>query len=97
VNRRVLGLTLLGGIVAILLTVWIANRTEWAEVEVPMPPKGEALTNPTYAAQRFVARLGARASRDRLLNLPPPTGVVVVSAWNWGLIAERASRLERWV
>ena len=96
-NRRVLGLTLLGGIVAILLTVWIANRTEWAEVEVPMPPKGEALTNPTYAAQRFVERLGARASRDRLLNLPPPTGVVVVSAWNWGLIAERASRLEKWV
>ena len=35
-------------------------NTYWADTKVPMPPKGEALTNPFYAVQRFAEALGAR-------------------------------------
>ena len=54
--------------VSALLVTWIASNTYWAEVTMPMPPKGEALTNPFYAAQRFAEALGARTSWDRQLD-----------------------------
>lgn len=76
---------------------WITGHTYWADIQVPMPLKGDARTNPTYAAQRFVERLGVRASRDRVLVLPPATGVIVLSAWNWELSPSRRQALERWV
>ena len=44
----------------VALVVWIARNTYWVDMKVPMPPKGEALTNPFYAAQRFAEALGAR-------------------------------------
>ena len=35
------------------------SHTYWEDITVPMPPKGEALINPFYAAQRFAEALGA--------------------------------------
>jgi hypothetical protein len=93
-----------GRVVAVLalvaaagLVYWISTRTEWVDTEIPMPARGEARTNPTYAAQRFVEKLGAHATRDQLLTLPPPTSVIVLSAWTWGLSSGRRDALERWV
>ena len=64
--RRRYVLLVLVGLVAVAGVVYLAaTRTYWADAKVPLPPKGEALTNPFYAAQRFVDALGARASRDR--------------------------------
>lgn len=80
-----------------VLAYWISTRTYWADVQVPLPPKGEARTNPTYAAEHLVARLGATPKRDRLLVLPSSTGVIVLSAWNWNLSPSRRESLERWV
>ena len=62
-----------------------------------MPPKGEALINPFYAAQRFAERLGAKTTWDRMLTVPGPGAVLVVSNWHWGLIPTRRTTLERWV
>jgi hypothetical protein len=76
---------------------WVATHTHWADVNMPMPARGEARTNPTYAAQRFVEALGARATRDLVLVVPPPTSVVVLSAWTWDLSPARRNALERWV
>ena len=76
---------------------WVATRTEWVDIEVPMPARGEARTNQTYAAQRFVEALGARATRDLELPAPPPTSVIVLSAWTWDLSPARRGSLERWV
>ena len=48
--------TAIGLLVAIPLTlavVWVANNTSWTDATLPLPPRGEALTNPFYAAQRF--------------------------------------------
>ena len=76
---------------------WVATKTEWVDIEVPMPARGEARTNPTYAAQRFVEALGAGATRDLVLTPPPPTSVIVLSAWTWDLSPARRDALERWV
>jgi len=85
------------GVPLVLLVVWVARNSYWAEVTIPMPPKGEALTNPFYAAQRFAEALGARTIRDRRLTPVPADAVVVLSAWNWSLSHPRRVALERWV
>lgn len=79
------------------LGYWVSTKTYWDDIEVPLPPRGEARTNPTYAAQRFIEALGARATRDRILAVPPPSSVIVLSSWNWDLSATRRQSLERWV
>ena len=76
---------------------WIASNTYWAEVTIPVPPKGEAARNPFYAAQRFAEALGARTSWDRAFVAPPADAVIVLSGWHWSLSARRRERLERWV
>ena len=45
-----------------------------------MPPKGEALTNPFYAAQRFAEALGARTAWDRVAHDAAGRSVIVLSA-----------------
>jgi hypothetical protein len=62
-----------------------------------MPPKGEALSNPFYAAQRFTDALGAHSVRDRVLAVPRHDAVIVLSAWHWNLSTARRESLERWV
>ena len=84
-------------IALIALVAWVARNTYWGDIKVPMPPKGEALTNPFYAAQRFAEALGARTAWDRVLTTPPADSVIVLSAWHWNLIPSRRAALERWV
>jgi hypothetical protein len=79
------------------LFYWIATNTYWQDVEVPMPLRGEARTNPTYAAQKLVEKLGGRATRDQILAVPPSTSVIVLSRWTWDLSAVRRDAIERWV
>jgi len=62
-----------------------------------MPPKGEAATNPFYAAQRFAEVLGARTTRDRVFTAPSPDSVIVLSAWHWSMSRSRREALEHWV
>ena len=90
-------ISVLVGIVLIALVAWVASNTYWGDVRVPMLPKGEALTNPFYAAQRFAEALGARTTWDRVLTTPPTDSVIVLSAWHWNLIPSRREVLERWV
>ena len=59
----------------VALVAWVASNTYWADTKVPMPPKGEALTNPFYAVQRFAEALGARTAWDRVLTMPPADSV----------------------
>lgn len=88
------------GIIAalvVLVVAYVARHTYWAEVRIPLPPQGEAATNPFYAAQRFAQTLGARAVRHRTFTTPPPDAVVVLSSWHWSLSSRRRIALERWV
>jgi hypothetical protein len=76
---------------------WLSGRVYWTDVKIPLPPRGEALTNPFYAAQRFAERLGATTSWERVLTLPPTNAVLVLSGWHWDLIETRRRGIEQWV
>lgn len=78
--------------------VWVASCTEWVEVEVPLPARGEAAKNPLYVTQQLVRRLGAEvATPSTLAALPPPRATLLLTSWYWDLFPERAQRLKAWV
>lgn len=93
--RYILGALAAAPVLALIL--WIGSNTTWEEVKVPMPLKGEALTNPLYATQRFAEALGARTTWDRALTIPPADSVIVLSGWHWNLSARRREMIEQWV
>ena len=95
--RRFVLIALGSAVVVAAVAYVVATRTYWDDVTVPLPPKGEALTNPSYAAQRFVEALNGTASRDRLFTPPPANAVIILSRWNWNLSSGRREALERWV
>ena len=90
-------LALVAAVPVAALIWWIASNTYFDDVKVPMPPKGEALTNPFYSVQKFADALGARTQWDRVLTVPPADSVIVLHAWHWSLSASRRQTLERWV
>src|SRR4051812_5418105 len=85
------------GVTAVILIAWISRHTYWADVEFPAFPKGEALTNPFYATQRFAETLGARTMRDHVFTIPPPGAILVLSGWHWSVSEQRRVAIERWV
>lgn len=80
-----------------LLVWWIATNSYWEEVKVPMPPRGEALTNPLYAAEKFAAALGAETTSARAFTTGTSADVIVLHTWHWSVSAPRRQALERWV
>jgi len=84
-------------VAVVLFVAWIARNTRWEETTLRLPPRGEALTNPFYATQRFAAALGGNAVHDRMFVAPAPGAVVVLSAFHWTLDPLRQRALERWV
>jgi len=94
-KQRLASIVVVGALVA--LCVWVARNTYWTDVQIPSTPKGEALTNPFYAAQRFVDTLGAKSAWQRVLTIPPSTSIIVLSSWHWNLTDGRRVALERWV
>jgi hypothetical protein len=89
---------ILVGVLLLALLVWVANHTYWKEVTMPLPPKGEALTNPNYVAQLFANALGARAVRDETGSaLPAPDAVILLYDFHWSLSVPRREALKRWV
>jgi hypothetical protein len=84
-------------VVLVVIGLWIARNTSWDDVSIPVPPQGEARTNPFYAVQHFASALGARSIRDRTFVVPPADGVLVLSGWHWSLARNRRQAIERWV
>jgi hypothetical protein len=91
----------LGWIIVVLaaaaLIAWVASNTYWTTVKVPLPPKGEAATNPFYIREKFAQALGARTQWSRDMRMPPTTGIVYVSMLDWDLLPQRRKRFEQWV
>lgn len=87
-----LGVLLLAG------GIWLVSATEWVDVDVPTPAKGEALTNPLYATEKLLAALGAKVVKHKSLDaMPPQQARLVLVSRNWDLFPERAQRLRAWV
>ena len=84
------------GVVALI--AYIARTTYWDEISIPSPLRGEAVTNPFYAAQKFSEALGATSEWRHALGTPPADdAIVVLSHWHWDLIQDRRQQLEEWV
>lgn len=83
--------------VVALIAIWVAVNTEWGDVAIPAPLRGEAARNPFYAAARLVAELGATSERREALGAATTSSVVVLSTWGWDIDAARRVELERWV
>jgi len=92
---------LLRGLFAALLLgagAWLASSTEWVDVEVPTPPRGEAAKNRLYVTQQLLRRLGASvATPSGLTQMPPPHATLLLTSWYWDIFPERAQRLKAWV
>jgi len=82
---------------AVIVIFWISQHTYWADVQIPALPKGEALTNPFYATQRFADALGARTMHDRAFTTPPQDAILVLSSWHWSVSDRRRADIEHWV
>jgi hypothetical protein len=86
-----------GGLAAVAIA-WLAMSTEWVEVEVKTPPRGEAARNPHYALELLAVQLGARVDkRSSLDTMPPPGARLVLSSFHWALFPDRVQRLREWV
>jgi len=95
VKRRITPLVVcLAGAIVVF---WISRHTYWTDVEVAAFAKGEALTNPFYATQRFGDALDARTIHDRRFAMPPANAILVLSGWNWSISNGRRSAIEQWV
>lgn len=92
---------IIGGLVAALAAlaaVWIVRNTEWTDVTLPTPLKGEAARNPLYAAGKLAETLGATAVRPQSFARMPPDGAILVLASDyWDLFPERRDELRAWV
>jgi hypothetical protein len=89
---RVLLLAAFGGIV-----YWIAAHTYWADEMVPRRPRGAAVTDPFYAAERLARALGAQASPESLWRVPASDAVVVTAFWDWDRSSTERAQLQHWV
>lgn len=97
-TQRTWGLRALIAAMLLGLVAWLASCTEWAEVEVPTPARGEAARNRHYAAQALLRRLGTTvATPDNLAQLPPAGATLLLTSWHWDIFPERAQRLRQWV
>lgn len=91
-------LSLLAVLAVAALVTWIARNTYWTTMLVPQPLRGEAATNPFYAAEHFARSLGARSERlQDLRKLRDGAGVLVLANWNWSVIPSRRVAIEQWV
>jgi hypothetical protein len=95
--RRPSALSVVIAVALTLIVAVIARNTEWGEVTLPTPLRGEAATNPFYAAQRLVEMLGATSERRDSLGATSTDAVIVLASWGWDISHARRAELERWV
>lgn len=97
--RRLLFLTIGLGLIA--LTWWVIENMTWEEVRVPSQPKGEAVLNPLFAAQRLLTELGANATSALRFSEPPAgdpaRSVLILPTQRRTLAPAQHAALENWV
>jgi hypothetical protein len=97
--RRILLIAIGIGLVA--LTWWLIENMTWEEVRIPGRPKGEAVLNPLFAAERLLNELGASATSARSFKGVPtddPTrSAIVLPTYRRTLKPDQRAALESWV
>jgi hypothetical protein len=82
----------------VLAIAGLASVTEWVEVEVPLPARGEAAENRLYAVQSLVRKLGATVVKRENLDALPGIGAnLVLTSRHWSMFPGRSQSLRQWV
>ena len=88
----------LGGLALVAaLATWVAFKLHWETITVPTPAKGEALTNPYYALEHFVANLGIHPREISTVRGLAPEAVLVLEESGDELTHPPVEALESWV
>ena len=96
--NRELWLRALAAALLLLAVAGIASVTEWTEVEVPLPARGEAADNSLYAMQSLLRKLGGTVVRRQELDALPTAGAhLVLTSQHWQMFPARSQRLREWV
>ncbi|MBL0729329.1 DUF4350 domain-containing protein [Piscinibacter sp. HJYY11] len=97
-NQRTWGLRALLALLLAGVVAWLAANTEWVEVELPLPPRGEAARNRHHATQELLRRLGTTVAKpENLAQLPPQGATLLLTSWHWDFVPQRSQRLQQWV
>lgn len=79
-------------------TLWFLENFEKKEIEIYTGYKGEARSNPLFAARLFLKRMGIPAERhDGLTNLPSTDSVIILNTQRYNLSANKTQELLDWV
>lgn len=88
-------------VVVVLLALgawWLSVNTEWVTLTRHVGASGEARTNPAYAFEQLLRRLGMQVEHHEALEtLPPPQARLVLLSSDWAFLPGRAERVKRWV
>ncbi len=88
----------LGGLALVAaLATWVAFKLHWETITVPTPAKGEALTNPYYALEHFVANLKLHPQEISTVRGLQPEAVLVLEESGDELTHPPVAALESWV
>lgn len=78
--------------------VWFVQCTEWVDVVVKQPPRGDAATDRHHVLKQIVRRLGVRVTAPTNLDrLPPPGATLLLDTLDWNLFPRREVALRQWV
>ena len=82
----------------LLLVAWWVSATHWVDVEVRVPPTGEAITNDLWAVQNLARALGVRVTvAGNLETMPPARATLVLDRHSTDLLEEQSAALRDWV
>lgn len=88
---------LLAGLAA-LAVVWLVKRTEWVEVETPLPLPDALAQDGSFLARHYLSQLGQPTRKiGDLATLPPAGATLVLTTRHWDLDPRTSERLKRWV
>jgi hypothetical protein len=89
--------TLAGLALAAAFATWVAFKLHWESITVPVPAKGEALTNPYYALEHFAQDLGVHPREISTVRGLQAEAVLVLEESGDQLTRPPVTVLESWV
>ena len=77
---------------------WVVANTEWVDEESSRQAQGEARTNPVYAFEQLLRKLGGTVEHhEALQSLPPAKARLVLLSNDWEIVPGRSEQLHQWV
>jgi hypothetical protein len=81
-----------------ILGIWVARNTYWDDTLIPVPPQGEAATNPYYSVEHLATALGIRHNFIVSLNAAPPSkGALLIDGFQGDMTHTHVDDLAPWV